>query len=149
MNASAWTQDNVDRLKTLWREGKTADQIARDLANGISRSAVLGKVHRMGLSSGRAVATVKSDVRPKAAPTRPIAPAPFEDPVPSPERGLTTLGSVRRCECRWPFGDPGSAAFSLCGRPVARGVYCRRHAQIAYRPARETAATLERLARLN
>lgn len=151
MTASAWTADRVDRLKILWLQGKTADQIARDLANGISRSAVLGKVYRMGLSSGRAVPTVKSDVRPKAAPIRPAAlmSASFADPVPPPQRGITTVLSVRRCECRWPFGEPGSDAFSLCGRRVARGVYCGPHGQIAYRPVRETAATLERLARLN
>ena len=151
MTASAWTQYRVDRLKSLWLQGKTADQIARDLANGISRSAVLGKVHRMGLSSGRAVAKAKSDVHAKAAPTRPAAPAPasFAEPVPPPEMGITTLLSVRRCECRWPFGEPGSVAFSLCGRRVARGACCGPHAKIAYRPARETAATLERLARLN
>ena len=53
MTASAWTDDRIDRLKTLWLEGRTAEQIAAELKNGITRSAVLGKVYRMGLSAGR------------------------------------------------------------------------------------------------
>jgi GcrA cell cycle regulator len=153
MTASAWTEDRINRLKTLWREGKTADQVARDLGPGVSRSAVLGKVYRMGLSDGRVRGAPKTTlVEPKpaiVAPTRsrPARPAEVTSPPPA-EHGLATLLSVRRCECRWPFGEPGAADFSLCGRPVARGAFCGPHAAVAYRPTPETPRSLERLARL-
>ncbi|MBI2260854.1 MAG: GcrA cell cycle regulator [Caulobacterales bacterium] len=154
MTASAWTEDRVGRLKTLWHEGQTAEQIARDLANGITRCAVLGKVYRMGLSAGRPTASAKAARRaPTTAPPSrarpPVSPRPCIGPEPMPEKGVATLLSVRRHQCRWPLGDPLAASFSLCGREVAKGAYCASHAQIAYRPGRETPQSLERLARLN
>jgi GcrA cell cycle regulator len=166
MTASAWTQDRIDRLKRLWKEGQTAEQIAKDLANGISRNAVLGKVYRMGLSAGRVAAPPKarpgvsppstSRVAIPAAPiiaapalgeTPPGANLPVDRPQP-PETGRASLLSVRRHECRWPLGEPGSQAFSLCGQPAVRGAYCGPHARIAYRPTPETSRSLERLAGL-
>ena len=154
MTASTWTDDRIGRLKTLWLAGQTAEQIARDLANGITRSAVLGKVHRMGLSAGRSGRPPK---RPEAgpkpsrlAPTRSLADRPIDArPVVATEHGLATVLSVRRCQCRWPFGAPGAADFSLCGQPVTRGAFCASHAAVAYRPAADTPRTLDRLARLN
>ncbi|AQR60580.1 hypothetical protein BZG35_02125 [Brevundimonas sp. LM2] len=154
MTASAWTDDRIGRLTTLWLEGQTAEQIARDLANGITRSAVLGKVHRMGLSAGRSGRPPK---RPEAgpkpsrlAPTRSLADRPIDArPVVATEHGLATVLSVRRCQCRWPFGEPGAADFSLCGQPVTRGAFCASHAAVAYRPAADTPRALDRLALLN
>lgn len=156
MTASAWTDDRIGRLKTLWLEGQTAEQIARVLSNGITRSAVLGKVHRMGLSAGRAARPRKaaprsrpvsmSDARPDAAST--VAPPAGPAPRPVPEPGRATLQSVGRHDCRWPLGDPLKAGFTLCGNRVRQGAYCGPHAEIAYRPARDTPQTLERLARL-
>lgn len=46
----AWTDERVERLKELWAEGMTASQIASNLG-GVSRNAVIGKVHRLGLSN--------------------------------------------------------------------------------------------------
>jgi GcrA cell cycle regulator len=48
----AWTEDRVEVLKKLWAEGHSASQIAKELG-GVTRNAVIGKVHRLGLS-GRA-----------------------------------------------------------------------------------------------
>ena len=152
MSASAWTDDRVGRLKTLWREGQTAEQISRDLANGISRSAVLGKIHRLGLSASRSRVSKTLEARstPASTPRRPHAAIrPFIEPDVILERGFATLQTVGRHQCRWPLGDPAAPDFILCGQPVARGVYCRPHGDLAYRPARETAQSLERLARLN
>ena len=153
MTASAWTDDRIGRLKKLWLEGQTAEQIARDLANGITRSAVLGKVHRMGLSAERAGRPCKRpDVRPGKTHVAPHKPPPVR-PVHTPpeaemEHGLVTLHSVRRFQCRWPFGNPGAADFSLCGQPVTRGSFCASHVAIAYRPSTDTPRSLDRLARL-
>ena len=50
----SWTDERVERLSALWLEGRSASQIATELGEGVSRNAVIGKVHRLGLS-GRAV----------------------------------------------------------------------------------------------
>lgn len=111
MTPSTWTEDRIGRLKTLWLDGWTADQIARALAGGVTRSAVLSKVYRMGLSAGPAARPAAKPVmpaRPPAAlPRRPVvAVQPPPHPV-TPQRGLATVLSVRRCECRWPLEIPG------------------------------------------
>jgi len=46
----AWTDDRVEILKKMWGEGKSASQIAKELG-GVTRNAVIGKVHRLGLSN--------------------------------------------------------------------------------------------------
>ena len=153
MTASAWTDDRVGRLKTLWLEGQSAEMIARELAHGVTRNAVLGKVHRLGLSAGRAAGKTKPLAKVRIAPSQCVR-LPSSGPeviahAPSPEIGVATLLSVGRCDCRWPLGDPLASDFSLCGRRVSRGAYCQTHAAIAYRPVRETPASLERLIRLS
>ena len=44
----SWTEERIDRLKAMWAEGSTASQIADELG-GVSRNAVIGKAHRLGL----------------------------------------------------------------------------------------------------
>jgi len=152
MTASAWTEDRTGRLKTLWLEGRSAAQIARDLGDGVTRSAVLGKVHRLGLSvgrPGRRASIIARPSSPRACRAQPDVPAAAAGGAGrAPEHGQATLLSVRRCQCRWPFGDPKAEDFSLCGRPVARGAFCGPHAAIAYRPVRQTPESLETLAGL-
>ena len=46
----SWTDERVEHLKKMWLEGLSASQIANELAHGITRNAVIGKVHRLGLS---------------------------------------------------------------------------------------------------
>ena len=46
----SWTDERIDRLKALWLQGMTASQIADELG-GVSRNAVIGKAHRLGLQS--------------------------------------------------------------------------------------------------
>ena len=45
-----WTQEKVDKLKEMWGKGQTASQIA-EIIGGVSRNAVIGKAHRLNLSS--------------------------------------------------------------------------------------------------
>lgn len=69
----SWTEERVELLKKLWTDGLSASQIASELGN-VTRNAVIGKVHRLGLS-GRAK-TVRN-VAPRAhKPRRPSAPRP-------------------------------------------------------------------------
>src|SRR5512134_1496608 len=60
----AWTDERVELLKKLWAEGLSASQIASRLG-GVTRNAVIGKVHRLGLS-GRATPTRMKTHRPRA-----------------------------------------------------------------------------------
>jgi len=144
---SAWTPDRVVRLKTLWKQGLSAAQIAYDLQNGITRSAVLGKVYRLGLSLDRDAALAPAAVRP-AARGSPASVQPGEAIVQPPaavarERpGRATILTVRQGDCRWPIGDPGDARFSLCGCPATRGAFCDVHAARAYRPVPPTLESL-------
>ena len=66
-----WTDERVSLLKKLWMEGLSASQIAAELSGGVTRNAVIGKVHRLKLSARAKPANVSP--RPKAA-ARPSAP---------------------------------------------------------------------------
>ncbi len=59
----SWTEERVELLKKLWGEGQSASQIAKELG-GVTRNAVIGKVHRLGLSN-RATSSIKSEITPK------------------------------------------------------------------------------------
>ncbi len=70
----AWTDERVEKLKKLWEEGKSASEIAKELGN-VTRNAVIGKVHRMGLQSRMAPAEAKAEA-PKKAEKKETAPKP-------------------------------------------------------------------------
>jgi GcrA cell cycle regulator len=73
-NPMSWTDDRVDVLKKMWGEGQSASQIAKELG-GVTRNAVIGKVHRLGLSNRATTNTAaKTDAKPKAAPKAPAKP---------------------------------------------------------------------------
>lgn len=114
MTASAWTDDRIGRLKKLWLEGQTAEQIARDLANGITRSAVLGKVHRMGLSAGRSGRPPK---RPAVGPKPPrLAPANSRParPIGTPPRSRRSTAWSPSCR----FGAASAVGHSVSPEPL-------------------------------
>jgi GcrA cell cycle regulator len=63
----SWTDDRVEILKKLWGEGHSASQIAKELG-GVTRNAVIGKVHRLGLSNrATSSSSSKSDTKSKTA----------------------------------------------------------------------------------
>lgn len=66
--AGAWTEDRVELLKKLWSDGLSASQIAGELGS-VTRNAVIGKVHRLGLS-GRAKNPAAASSAPRATPVR-------------------------------------------------------------------------------
>ncbi|WP_277022950.1 GcrA family cell cycle regulator, partial [Paracoccus hibiscisoli] len=65
----SWTDDRVETLKRMWSEGQSASAIAKELG-GVTRNAVIGKVHRLGLSNRNDEAEA--------------APAPAPEPAPAP-----------------------------------------------------------------
>ncbi|HEX8126989.1 MAG TPA: GcrA family cell cycle regulator [Allosphingosinicella sp.] len=75
----SWTDERIDRLKELWTQGNTASQIADELG-GVSRNAVIGKAHRLGLQSRPS--PVKPNEGISEAPPSPFEPeAPAESPA--------------------------------------------------------------------
>jgi GcrA cell cycle regulator len=77
----SWTDERVETLKRMWGEGQSASQIAKELG-GVTRNAVIGKVHRLGLSN-RAGGKDDED---EGTPTQVAAPAAVRpEPPPRPE----------------------------------------------------------------
>ena len=150
----AWTDERVARLTKLWADGLSASQVAADLG-GVTRNAVIGKVHRLGLS-GRAKPASKGGGRPKrAARTNAYAKvsrngaksgksnttrtasnhaASLED-LTAPEPKRIKLVELSELTCKWPLGDPQEADFCFCGHSIkADTPYCEYHCKLAYQP---------------
>ena len=143
MNALNWTEDRVEQLKSLWTEGLSASQIARALGGGVTRNAVIGKVHRLGLA-GRATPTRSDRPRLPSAPRmsmrshQPPPPIVEEDPVTLDDGSFATVLTINNAMCRWPIGDPSDNEFHFCGRkPKAGSPYCEAHARKAYQPQQQ------------
>ncbi|GAA6211120.1 GcrA family cell cycle regulator [Hyphomicrobiales bacterium 4NK60-0047b] len=158
----SWTDERVEVLTKLWAEGLSASQIAGRLG-GVTRNAVIGKVHRLGLS-GRATTSRAKPARArkhKAArqtnsprlglfsnsntALRTISTpsdAPKEEPFRSqfveleiPEEERVDLVDLKECQCRWPIGDPQDGNFHFCGKKKTEGTpYCEYHSEIAFQP---------------
>ncbi|MDB5473604.1 MAG: GcrA cell cycle regulator [Devosia sp.] len=85
--SAGWTDERVETLKKLWMEGLSASQIAGELGQGVTRNAVIGKVHRLKLSA-RAKPTNT------AARARPAAPRPAPRRPAGPSAGMPAMGTA-------------------------------------------------------
>jgi len=137
-----WTEEAIGRLRAFWDEGLPIAEIGRRL--GISKNAVVGKVHRLDLLARPSpIPTTESRQsgqpnraerrRPaRAAASRGSLPPPA---APPPPRVIT---------CSWPLGDPGRPDFHFCdATALPSKPYCAAHAERAYvrvRDKREEAA---------
>lgn len=149
-----WTDERVTLLKKLWLEGHSAAQIAKQLGGGVTRNAVIGKVHRLGLA-GRATPSrpakrpARAQTRPRVAstsvitgPSRPRMPSaapilhlvPPLEPLRREDGSVTTVLTLNDKVCKWPIGDPGTETFAFCGRGRCEGPYCTEHARLAFQP---------------
>jgi GcrA cell cycle regulator len=104
----SWTDERVETLKKMWAEGQSASQIAKELG-GVTRNAVIGKVHRLGLSNrvGGAPEPVKD--RPDPAPkmdAKPAAAAKPAQPAAKPAQPAATPTAARPDPAPAP-GQPG------------------------------------------
>jgi len=79
----SWTDERVELLKKMWTEGKSASQIAKELGS-VTRNAVIGKVHRLGLASRIATDTAEPAEAPVSEPVAAAPSAPKADPAPAP-----------------------------------------------------------------
>jgi GcrA cell cycle regulator len=151
----AWTEQAVTDLKLWFGEGRSCSCISMDLhakyGGYPSRSAVIGKLHRIGLGRWK-----KGEPRAKAAPatrrypghrgarrivnhgnrlevaiqngSAPKLPAEMQpDDIPVSQR--VSLLELKDSLCHWPYGDPGTAGFFFCGGEVKTGSYCAFHAR--------------------
>ncbi|MBO0718117.1 MAG: hypothetical protein J2P55_12370 [Rhizobiales bacterium] len=145
-STATWTPERIAQLRSCVGNGMTCSQIAA--AIGVSRNAVIGKIHRLGLSSGRpAGAGARVSCPPRArhprGPTQrrllrlAYARAPLDEIL----SGVVVI-STHPCslididthQCRWPIGDPASTHFLFCGNDAVAGfAYCVGHARMAYR----------------
>ena len=83
----SWTEERVELLKRMWLEGRSASQIAKELGS-VTRNAVIGKVHRLGLSSRNSAESANAEstaAAPQAAAAEPAAPAPQPAATAPPE----------------------------------------------------------------
>jgi len=154
--ARAWTNERIEVVLRLWREGQSASLIAQQVG-GTTRNAVLGKLHRMKIDTHRDVPTRRKKggfrrSRKRARPSKPpvpaavsalaaaLADAPIEPlPVmtdkPAPAGQRRTLLDLEAHHCRWPIGDVHDADFHFCGATKVAGLsYCLAHARRAYQP---------------
>lgn len=158
----SWNDERVELLKKLWSDGLSASQIAGRLG-GVTRNAVIGKVHRLGLS-GRATTSRMKSHRPRTRPqpnanpaskrlmkprfanvgnsalrnlylgdNEPYTPPAEELEIPLKERKY--IQTLTENCCRWPIGDPQQADFHFCGKSKVAGLpYCEVHARRAFQP---------------
>ncbi len=163
--AQTWSQVRVQSLKALVAQGLSASQVAKAIG-GVTRNAVIGKVHRLGLAIGggkpsgpqRRATTPSRTPRAKRA-TRPRPPSPPRPPSrPQVARAsrpaaavveaigpVVALTALAARTCHWPLGDPKAAGFGFCGAPAPRAPYCEVHRGRACRPV--PAAELRRFER--
>jgi GcrA cell cycle regulator len=156
--ATGWTEDRVALVKTLWIAGKSAQEVADALNRAapremrVTRNAVIGLVHRKGLSNnGRAPAArparpvkqaaerLAATNRAKAAivsrmnaePAKPRPPKVEAVPLAAIESPNARPWMEREFgQCAWPLGEAG--AIMSCCNPVSRGSWCEGHAAVGY-----------------
>ncbi len=143
-----WTEERVALLRKLWAEGLSASQIAKQLGS-VTRNAVIGKVHRLGLA-GRATPSRPAKRPVRTARPRTIGPSaprlrqissvpsvviPDLEPLKFEDGKAASVLTLNDTMCKYPIGDPTEATFAFCGRSATCGPYCQDHARLAYQPS--------------
>ena len=133
----SWNHERIEELKKLWEAGYTASNIASELG-GITRNAVIGKAHRLGLSGrmkSKSTGSSVSIVRKRKIPTnRNSKIIELTTSVSEPMNPMT-FAQIKDGLCRWPLGEPEDLDFKFCGRSSNKDkVYCSEHHELAYQP---------------
>lgn len=137
-----WTEARIELLKKLWLEGYSASQVAAQLG-GVTRSAVIGKLHRLGVTRA---GSVRRAANPNAVRTaRIIRTKPIPKPrlvyvAPKDTGPLEPLGETiekaKYGQCLWIEGDPKQDG-RICGRETGGHAYCQHHRSAAYVPSKK------------
>ena len=140
----SWNEEKISKLKELWGKGSTASQIA-EIIGGISRNAVIGKAHRLQLSS---------KIKARSAPSnRKYQNNEEDENISKQKRGRKNkfksliiekdfepenpkkLEELTEDSCKWPIGHPEEESFYFCGRSSLKDFsYCKLHLLYAYQP---------------
>ena len=139
----SWTEEKVAKLKELWGKGNTASQIA-EIIGGISRNAVIGKAHRLNLSSKIKTRTATSNqnfensIEEKNIKNRRVRKSKFKSLVIEKDfepENPKQLEELDENSCKWPIGHPDEKSFYFCGRSSLKDFsYCKLHLLYAYQP---------------
>ncbi|MGF1606095.1 MAG: GcrA family cell cycle regulator [Rhodothalassiaceae bacterium] len=149
----SWNDERIELLKKLWDQGLSASQIAAELGTGVTRNAVIGKAHRLGLKPRPS--PLKTEAKPviqtKDSQDRPEGTKPKRRKRPVAKK-VTLLDLTERM-CKWPIGHPGDPDFHFCGKPCQPGMpYCQEHCGVAYQaqqPRRDRRARPPRIPGIN
>ena len=127
--ANVWTDERLEKLKELWTQGLSISQIGEAL--GVSRNAIAGKAHRMGLPKRPSPIS-----RSKTEKSKVVTPEVTEN---LPLRLELRQLEWSRSKCCWPTGDPKKNGFVFCGDAIVPGKpYCLPHCQEAYTTSRDS-----------
>jgi GcrA cell cycle regulator len=139
----SWNEEKVNKLKELWGKGNTASQIA-EIIGGLSRNAVIGKAHRLNLSSKIKTRNTSSNQnfdsnsQENISKQRQGRKSKFKslliekDFEPENPKKLEELDET---SCKWPIGHPEESSFYFCGRSSLKDFsYCKLHLLYAYQP---------------
>ena len=139
----SWNEEKVEKLKELWGKGSTASQIA-EIIGGISRNAVIGKAHRLNLSSKIKTRNVSSSqnfdnsLEENSSKQRRGRKSKFQSLVIEKDfepENPKKLEELDESSCKWPVGHPEEQSFYFCGRSSLKDFsYCKLHLLYAYQP---------------
>lgn len=107
----SWTDERIDQLKTMWERGLTASQIADELG-GVSRNAVIGKAHRLGLQSRPSPVKANEPVKKSAAP-------PPRKPEPEAPRAAAPVAPAQLAPVTPRPASPAAPAAPVAAQPPA------------------------------
>ena len=138
-----WNEEKVTKLKELWGKGNTASQIA-EIIGGISRNAVIGKAHRLNLSSKIKTRSVSStqnayeNAGENSLKQRRGRRSKFQSLIIEKDfepENPKKLEELDENSCKWPIGHPEEEKFYFCGRSSLKDFsYCKLHLLYAYQP---------------
>ena len=139
----SWNEEKVEKLKELWGKGSTASQIA-EIIGGISRNAVIGKAHRLNLSSKIKTRNASSSqnfdnsLEKNSSKQRRGRKSKFQSLIIEKDfesENPKKLEELDESSCKWPVGHPEEESFYFCGRSSLKDFsYCKLHLLYAYQP---------------
>ena len=139
----SWNEEKVEKLKELWGKGSTASQIA-EIIGGISRNAVIGKAHRLNLSSKIKTRNASSSLNfdnsseENSSKQRRGRKSKFQSLIIEKDfepENPKKLEELDESSCKWPVGHPEEQSFYFCGRSSLKDFsYCKLHLLYAYQP---------------
>ena len=139
----SWNDEKVEKLKELWGKGSTASQIA-EIIGGISRNAVIGKAHRLNLSSKIKTRNASSSQNfdnsseENSSKQRRGRKSKFQSLIIEKDfepENPKKLEELDESSCKWPIGHPEEQSFYFCGRSSLKDFsYCKLHLLYAYQP---------------